>query len=193
VGGGTYEGRFSFLLHNIEQNTTETNGGSPAYNVFDIYAPGITQQLLEITVRYNGFTVIRLADNATKTFVSGVDSAPEQAAGYDWAAYFGVYAKGGFGNSAFTSELEGTINNDNQLFEVAYLNSPTISNDGVRRSMKDPDQLRNWELVTYLDTTVVEVPEPESLVLMLLGLGLMGVAARCKNSDETTRFGTITA
>ena len=117
----------------------------------------------------------------TRSFTYGVDLAPDQTSSYNWSDYFGVYAKGGYGNSAFTSGLTGAVDNNNQLFEVAYLN-PTTDATGVRRSLKDPDQLRNWERVEYLDTTVKTVPLPASLPLFSTALAALGFLLRRKAS-----------
>lgn len=180
----SYSGNFSFLLHNIEQNTTYSNGASgqsPAFNVFDIYGSASDQfKDLEITVYYDGFTVVKFDESGvqegSKSFRYGVDLAPEQTADYDWDAYWGVYARGGFNNSAFTSGLQGAVDNQNQLFEVAVR-----SVDGIvtaRRSVKDPDQLKNWDLVLYNDLIIEAVPEPSTYLLLIAGAGLMGCAIK---------------
>ncbi len=182
---GSYSGRFSFLLHNIEQNTTFGNGVSgldPAYNVFDIFKPeDSVNKYLEITVRYDGFTVDKYNNNTivdTRTFNYGVGLAPHETPNYDWDNYFGVYAKGGFNNSAFEQGLPLAINNNNQLFEVAYRTDPMADIPPVRRSVKDPDQLNNWQLVEYIDVTVCTVPEPASFAILCLGT--VGVVVREK-------------
>jgi len=183
-GSWSYSGKFSFLLHNIEQNTTYSNGlggTDPAFNVFDIFTPSDpTNIYLEVTVRYDGFSVDKYdtAGNVidTRNFDYGVDLAPEQTASYDWNNYFGVYARGGFGNTAFTSGLKGAIDNDNQLFEVAYLDNSFAT---VRRSIKDPDQKDNSQVATFLDTYVIPTPEPTAMILFGVGLaGLISGRAR---------------
>jgi hypothetical protein len=179
-----YDGTYSFLLHNIEQNTTYDNGGSPAYNVFDVYtASDSVNKYLEITVRYDGFTVNKYNSSGviidTATFNSTTALGPDQTDSYVWGDYFGVYAKGGYGNSAYTSGLPLAIDNSNQIFEVAYLNPVSDIGLGVRRSMKDPDQLDGWKLKEYLDTTTT-VPEPSTILLMGLGIIGMGYAKRRK-------------
>lgn len=185
---GSYSGRFSFLLHNIEQNTTFGNGPSgldPAYNVFEIFKPeDPLNKYLEIWVRYDGFRVDKYSNNAivdTRNFNYGVDLAPDQTANYDWDHYFGVYAKGGFNNSAFEQGLPLAIDNNNQVFEVVYRNDSLADLDllpDVRRSLKDPDQLNNWQLVEYIDVTVRTVPEPTSFAILCLGT--VGVMVRGK-------------
>jgi len=179
----SYSGRFSFLLHNIEQNTTFGNGSSgldPAYNVFEIFTPeDPVNKYLEIWVRYDGFRVDKYSLNTivdTRSFNYGVDLAPDQTASYDWDNYFGVYAKGGFNNSAFDRGLALAINNSNQVFEVAY-RAESIA--PVRRSLKDPDQLNNWDLVEYIDVTVCTVPEPASFAIFCLGT--VGAVVRAKS------------
>ena len=183
----SYSGRFSFLLHNIEQNTTFSNGAGgtdPAFNVFDIYTPDdAINKYLEVTVRYDGFSVDKYNSSGvvigSRSFTYALGLAPNETSNYDWNNYFGVYARGGYGNSAFTSGLTGAVNNNNQLFEVAYLN-PTIDVPPVRRSVKDPDQQNNWQVVTYIDTTVVTVPEPSSFALLGIGLSALVVSRRRK-------------
>lgn len=183
---GSYTGMFSFLLHNIEQNTTFGNGPlglDPAYNVFEIFTPeDPVNKYLEIWVRYDGFRVDKFNNNVlvdTRTFNSGVDLAPDQTSNYDWDYYFGVYAKGGFNNSAFEQGLPLAIDNNNQVFEVAY-RSDSISAfiPPVRRNLKDPDGQNNWELVEYIDVTVCTVPEPASFAIVCLGT--VGVMVRGK-------------
>ncbi len=183
-GSWNYAGNFSFLLHNIEQNTTFSNGANPAFNVFDIYTPTDSiNKYLEVTVRYDGFTVNKYNSSGsiidTNSFTYGVDLAPDQTDSYNWDNYWGVYAKGGYGNSAFTSGLANAVDNNNQTFELAYLNPATnASSMPVRRSLKDPDQNRNWQLVTYLDVTVAPVPEPETYAMLMAGFGFVGSIAR---------------
>lgn len=189
-----YSGRFSFLLHNIEQNTTFGNGvlgTDPAFNVFDIFLPGdAVNKYLEVNVRYDGFTVDKydtlgnIVD--TRVFQYGVDLAPEQTASYDWDNYFGIYARGGFNNSAFQQGLALAVDNDNQVFELVFRDTLAGALPPVRRNLKDPDQLNNWEVVEYLDVTVCTVPEPTSCAIF--GLGALGAFARArlrrKKSDQ---------
>ncbi|NTV67892.1 MAG: PEP-CTERM sorting domain-containing protein [Chlorobaculum sp.] len=188
-GSYHYDGTFSFLLHNIEQNTTYDNGGSPAYNVFDVYAASDSvNKYLEITARYNGFTVNKYNSSGvvidTAVFDSATALGPDQTDSYVWGNYFGVYAKGGYGNSAYTSGLPLAIDNSNQIFEVAYLTPDSDFGLAVRRSMKDPDQLDGWKLKEYLDTTTV-VPEPSTTLLMGLGIIGMGYAKHRKAQSVT--------
>lgn len=182
-----YSGNFSFLLHNIEQNTTYANGvagDQPAFNVFDIYsAEDSVNPMLQVVVRYDGFDVTRYgvggAADETRTFVTGQDLAPQETPQYDWNKYWGVFALGGFNNTAFTSGLPGAIDNDNQLFEVMYRSEG--SPGAVRRSIKDPDQKQNWKVVVFNDVIVNQVPEPQSLALVMGGLMTIGLRLRRRN------------
>ncbi len=175
-----YDGYFTFLLHNIEQNTTYANGATgPAFNVFDIYASAADPYLdLEVVVRYDGFDVTRYSDAGvrleTRSFTAGVDLAPEATSTYDWDRYWGVYALGGFNNSAFAESLPLAVDNDNQVFEVIVRGDALVT---ARRSLKDPDQFRNWMVVTYNDVIINPVPEPSTWWMFAAGtLLLTGVA-----------------
>lgn len=200
----SYQGHFSALLHNIEQNKGENNvdqGGNvtPAFNVFDIFsASNPSSKYLEITIRYDGFSVVKFdaAGNQVdaNTFVYTAGSAPDETANYQWDDYWGVYARGGYGNSAYTSGLAGAQDDANQIFELLYrvpfgevVTDPQTRRqvpDVVRRALKDPDQQRPplpldpWPVPTFIDVTVISVPEPASLALLGLGGGLLALSRR---------------
>lgn len=166
----SYGGRFTYMLHNIEQNTTEFNypGGfeTPAFNVFNVYSDLYN---MIVTVTYTGFSVQNLTLGQTRSFTYDGTNAPNQT-NYDWAQYWGVYGIGAYNNSAYTSGLAGAIDGANQVFELA-VNNAVVS----RNTAKDPDSASNFVLVTYNDLCIVYVPEPAGLTL--LGIGFAGLLA----------------
>ncbi|MDP2434056.1 MAG: PEP-CTERM sorting domain-containing protein [Pseudomonadota bacterium] len=207
----TYTGTFQFLLHNIEQNP---NPYDAAYNVFDIYKPGeSTNPYLQVWV-FNSVDETNVTNDTTWTAASGltaltgitsivdtgfgvwnfelnefrqyVSGPGPQGGSYDWDLFWGVYAAGGYDNSAYAEGLAGSVNNNNQLFEVVYRSSltETVINPGdqtilpgsVRRSIKDPDDSPFLPPVVYWEGTI---PEPGSLLLFGIGAaGLAGIRRR---------------
>ena len=196
IGAGNYTGYFQFLAHNIEQLSGSPY--SSDFNAFDLYAtPAKTAPPLLTVWVFNdsnstddswlgiagipgfsgsgsdifddrGFYVYNNSLGIGKQWLPG-ETRPEDG-GYDWNNYWGVYARGGFDNSAFTSGLPGAIDNDNPVYEVAFLNSGI---GDFYRGIKDPDAIDpndpNTKLVNYWEG-VIPVPEPASSCSLLLFL-----------------------
>lgn len=206
-GSENYTGTFQFLLHNIEQLTSQEDAD---YNVFDFYAsndsanPILTAWIfdgndidnpsstdsgwLNPAVLSGDFT--DLDDRGFLVYNYGIgeyrqwlptDGTPE-VGGYDWDYYWGVYARGGFNNSAYDEGLPLAIDGSNELYEVIYRTS-----DGgtVRRSIKDPDDLPTDPLIEYWDGELTMVPEPTTM--LLLGSGLIGLARFRKKREPVPR------
>ncbi len=198
IGAGNYSGSFQFLAHNIEQLSGTP---SPAdFNAFDFYPgrdktanplltvwvfndtnslddswlgiagiPGLSASPTDI-FDDRGFYVYNYSLATGKLWLPG-QARPEDG-GYDWDNYWGVYARGGFDNSAFTSGLSGAIDNDNPVFEVAYLIPGSSEPIEALRSIKDPDGPPldpTTRLVDYWEG-VIPIPEPASSCSLLLFL-----------------------
>jgi hypothetical protein len=188
AGSVTYSGTFNYLLHNIEQSTTAEDAD---YNVFDVYSNDTVR--LRIWV-FNGADE---ADDSTWLSAAGLNSyyatiddrgflvynyglntyaqwlpeyiSPEDG-GYSWDAYWGVYAAGGFDNSAYEAGLTGSYDNDNELYEVIYKLAGSTT---IKRSILDPDKgIPSNPLIPFCDNLEITfVPEPVTTVLVLQGLG----------------------
>jgi len=208
VGSGDYTGTFQFLLHNIEQLTSQEDAD---YNVFDFYAsddsanPIVTAWIFDgndtdnpsgtdidwlnpagLSGEYptdlddRGFLVYNYVMDEYRPWLPE-DGTPE-VGGYDWDYYWGVYARGGFNNSAYDEGLPLAIDGSNELYEVVYRTS-----DGgtVRRNIKDPDDTPTSPLIDYFDGELTMVPEPTTM--LLLGSGLIGLARFRKKRKPVPR------
>ncbi len=200
VGSGNYSGQFQFLLHNIEQLDDQDDAD---YNVFDVFAndnpvnplltiwvfndvdkssasdpdwldPSGLESLLGFSeLDDRGFLVYNY-DLTTYRHYLPEDTNPGDG-GYDWDYYWGVYAAGGFNNSAYDEGLALATDDDNELYEVIYRSD----SDGVaRRGIKDPDydspdDGASTPLIVYWDGEISTVPEPGTIAM--LGLGALGV------------------
>jgi hypothetical protein len=185
VGSGSYTGTFNFLLHNIEQLTVDNDWD---YNFFDYFKPkpddsdcpnplltiyvfddvdssddswfgpsGLQSLIGGTSFDDRGFLVYNYEESDYVHWLPG-NTGPEDG-GYVWDDYYGVYAAGGFNNSAYEKGLNLAVNNDNELYEVIY-NLPVCEIVG-----HDP----------YIDDIVTPpvdyfiIPEPGTLVLLALG------------------------
>ena len=180
AGSKKYGGKFQYLLHNIEQLKTDEDYD---YNVFDIgsrltvWVFDDVDSVIDTTWLANaglgskytslvdtGFLVYNSVSGEYRKYDLG-DVRPEDG-GYDWDKYWGVYAAGGYNNSAFVNGLNNSLNDNNELYEVIYRADGYL--DQIRRSVKDPDD--TGRLVTYFEGDVKMVPEPTALPVLLLGL-----------------------
>jgi hypothetical protein len=188
-----YSGKFTYILHNIEENTSFYNYPSgiqsDAYNEF-LLGPG--SYALDIVVSYGldsygqrdwGFSVENKTLGLTRTFTYDGTNAPNQT-DYNWDYYWGVYASGDFNNSAFTSGLTGSIDNSNQVFEVVVRQDKL--DDAMSSIIADPIPGNNYENGKYNDPIIVFVPEPGSFLLLSIGMAALKLRRRA-----ATRFVAI--
>ena len=197
IGSGNYDGTFQFLLHNIEQLASQQDHD---YNVFDVYAKNDPDTLAKRIWVFNDTDNSSSTDSSWLTPAGLIDdyteiddrgflvynyetttyahwlpeyARPEDGA-YDWDAYSGVYARGGFDNTAYTEGLPEATDNDNQIFEVILKTDSDVF-DEFRRSLKDPDDVTiDSEIVEYIDAVITVVPEPISSTLFLVGAATLG-------------------
>jgi hypothetical protein len=146
VNHNSYTGKFYFFLHNIEQLKEDNDWD---YNFFYIFQHGdFINPLLSIYVFDNvdspddswfigpnrlqsliggttfddrGFLVYNYDESDYVHWLPG-DPGPEDGE-YAWDYYYGVYAAGGFNNSAYEEDLALAKDNNNELYEV-ICNSP---------------------------------------------------------------------
>lgn len=199
AGSRLYDGTFQYLLHNIEQLTTKEDAD---YNVFDFYTPGNPNDLMlrlwvfnEInnddssdidwlipaglndsfgSIDDRGFLVYNYGLDEYRQYLPEYGS-PEDS-DYNWGDYWGIYAAGSYNNSAYTAGLDLAIDNYNEVYEVIYLNPGGYTDEGIRRSIKDPDDIPQNPIIDYWDGELVMTPEPSTCLLLLFGvLGLLGI------------------
>jgi len=218
TGDGSYTGTFQFLLHNIEQLTSQEDADYNAFDLFEANDPdtlkltvwvfndvdnpsgsdsdwlapaGLSGAYTELDDR--GFLVFNAALNTYSQWLPE-DVGPEDG-GFNWDTYWGVYAGGAFNNAAFSEGLPLAIDGQNEVYEVIYRSS-AVYNDRFRRKVNDPGGLPTSPLINYFDAGSGDdgrggmgmIPEPTSLLLFGSGLAGLGVIRRRRKRAALKTF-----